>query len=783
MKSASVDLDEPSDPEDLDELLEDRLEALNQLYQDIRPHSLEAYVKLLTEVEKDYDPTNVKEKDELLNVTRDGAVVWTATEKEILYNVLDRKGFNGIKDIAIAIGTKSELEVLEHLRVVQKTIRDHLGQRHLKFITTVQIPAAAEVSEDYCAEERKYAKYLALRDEITYAHNSKLLYADYSVIRESEAQALSNADINTPLRGDLNRAVGLFNTPNWISLSKDILMNFGGEMEENHWTQIAETEEDTPSIAAEAIMDFSALAISLTRRLIQSSIFMAESRLRTTDRSSELPRDVKYADVKNALEIMGMNRKRPSFVDIVRRNRIAIGAFAPQRLKADQTVSYKQAEEILSFSDKKFYKAAHALEQGTVSNRDTDIRTDEDGHEYMDENGDDAEDELEEDIVEDMDSDGENGTNHPATSHSPELPHPETTEDHQLAEDEEEGQADNIDQERSRQEELRLWQMFEKPPPPSLLMPTIPLIPQPKEETDDEKDDLALHGIHERRTQEDLVNWRDRTLYHSEWEQYGSGLEELADELAENTRKRRRVEAGDSAEEERDEVIDKDTPVVPRPQLSADRVESEDDSSSDDNESDEEHPDEADGQVNESDHPRAVTRHAHEIASAPSPRKVTHIDKDDHIEPRDEDNEAEDEISSDSSSDSDSYSISASASAPQPKVNTNRTAQKEQNKIEDEISTDSDSSSNSNSTQDSTKANNIIKAHIPNDPEDISTDSDSDSDTNPNSSGNINTTHGNGNPEDEVSTDSDSSISDNSHVDAMDLDEDFHAQVPPNGFI
>lgn len=756
MKSASVNLDEPSDPEDLGELLEDRLEALNQLYQDIRPHSLEAYVKLLTEVEKDYDPTNVKDEDELLNVTRDGAVVWTATEKEILYNVLDRKGFNGIKDIAIAIGTKSELEVLEHLRVVQKTIRHHLGQRRLKFITTVQIPAAAEVSEDYCAEERKYAKYLALRDEITYAHNSKLLYADYSVIRESEAQALSNADINTPLRGDLNRAVGLFNTPNWISLSKDILMNFGGEMEENHWTKIAETEEDTPSIAAGAIMDFSALAISLTRRLIQSSIFMAESRLRTTDRSSELPRDVKYADVKNALEVMGMKRKRPSFVDIVRRNRIAIGAFAPQRLKASQTVSYKQAEEILSYGDKKFYKAAHALEQGTVSNKDTDIRTDEDEHDHMDEDEDDAEDELEEDIEEDRDSDGENGTNRPATSHNPELPHPETTEDHQLAEDEEEEQADNIDQERSRQEELRLWQMFEKPPPPSLLVPIIPLISQPKEETDDEKDDLAFHGIYERRTQEDLVNWRDRTLYHSEWEQYGSGLEELVDELAENTRKRRRVEAGDPAEEEREEVIDEDTPTVPRPQLSADRVESEDDSSSDDNESDEEHLDEADGQVNGSDHPRAVTRHARATASAPSRWKVTHIDKDDHIEPRDEDNEAEDEISSDSSSDSDSYSISASASAsasaPQPKVNITRAVQREQNKIEDEISTDSDSSSNSNPIQDPTKANILKNAHIPNDPDDISTDSDS-------------------------------SISDNSHVDAMDLDEDFHAQIPPNDFI
>lgn len=750
-RSGSEELSEPEDP---DKLLEERFEALNQLHEDIQPHSLEAYAKLLTEVEKDCDPTNVKEDDELLNVTRDGVVEWTATEKEILYNVLDRKGFNGIKDIAIAIGTKSELEVLEHLRVVQKTIREQLNQRRLKFITTVEIPAAAEFSEDYCAEEGKYARYLALQENIQHAHDSKLLYADYSIIRETEAQALANADINTPLKGDLNRAVGLLNMPTWISLSKDFFMNFGGEMEDNHWTKIAETDEETPSIAADAIMDFSALAISLTRRFIQSTIFMAESRIRTMDRISEAPRDVKYADVKNALEVMGLKRKRPSFVDIVRRNRIAIGAFAPQRLHATQAVSYDQAEEVLGYGDKEFYKAAHTLEHGTVSNKETDIRTDENELDYMDEAEDEAEEEFEiehEENDEDMHNDGQTEPSHPATSQNPELPHPETSEDHQLAEDQEEEQADNIDHERSRQEELRLWQMFAKPPPPSLLIPIIPLVTQPKAETDDEKDDLALHGVHERRTQEDIVNWRDRTLYHGEWEQYGSDLEELADELAENTRKRRRVEAGDRAEnEEKQEVINKDTPAVSQPQLSTAIVESEDDSENDGSESDEDHTREAESQTNESDYPRAASAHQ----SAPSPRKSTRLHRDSLTKPEDEENEAGDEISSDSSSDSDS-----SASASKPNHKTNNPASKKKNQIENISASSSSSESTSNPKQSPSKTNNSKKAPPP-------------------------TPTPNTNPEDDISTDSDSSISDStSHIDAMDLDEDFHAQIPPNGFM
>ncbi|EDN07321.1 predicted protein [Histoplasma mississippiense (nom. inval.)] len=75
----------------------------------------------------------------------------------------------------------------------------------------------------------------------------------------------------------------LLNTANWILLSERIFMNSGNSRIEDNWCHLRAGSE-TPSLTCEAFADFYALTISLTRRLVHSSIFFAMSRLRSLER-------------------------------------------------------------------------------------------------------------------------------------------------------------------------------------------------------------------------------------------------------------------------------------------------------------------------------------------------------------------------------------------------------------------------------------------------------------------------------------------------------------------
>lgn len=827
LRRRSVDSeDENPQTEKLRKLQQDRLDALNNLFQDIRPNSLEAYTGLLAEVEKGHDPKNVKEDDQLLNVTQDGAVLWTATEKEVLYNFLDRKSANGIKEIAAAIGTKSELEVLEHLRVVQRTMRKRLDQRRLRWITVAEIPAAVEIDEECCAEQEKYAKYLTLKDAIADEHTNQLHYGDYGKIGETEAQALSNANSDTPLQGDFQLAAGLFNTPNWISLSEDLFMNFGGEREKEDWRNIANSEEDTPSITADAMMDFSALATSLTRRLIQSSIFMTESRLRTAGLVSDSHREIRIGDVQTAIKVLNLKRKRPSFLELARRNRMVIGAFPPQRTTATRIIGYGEAKRVLSYGDKDFYKAAHTMEQEKVTHNDPDENApserEDDGDEVMDEDNDDFEDE-EEDAEGETILHAQNESSHPNTSQNPDLLQPGISGG-QLAEDKEEEEADNFDREQSRREELRLWSMFEKVPPPALLIPIVEFLPSltedRKETMDDEKDDLSQHGISEHRTREDVVNWRDHTLYRGEWEQYGSDLEDVAEELVQNTRKRRRVEAGDAEEEDEDDdhhKYDSEKKGEPEKQQeeiaaggadappdgfkSSAIIESDDDSddeasdssSSGGSESDDSSSDDESEDQEREGNPTTTS------ASTRPPAILINSDDDDNTKVRNQEKEAGDESSTDSSSGSGSESSDESSS------DDDREAGNKEDAARIEISSDSSSGSrsDSDSSSGSSSDDEVLKTGGQKNEAGDKNPTDSGSESSGSSSSNAGPATGNQEQGAtiEISSDSDSdssasssddSSSENSppghlpaatHSDPMDLDDEPPAALPPTGFM
>lgn len=90
----------------------------------------------------------------------------------------------------------------------------------------------------------------------------------------------------------------------------------------------------------------------------------------------------------------------------------------------------------------------------------------------------------------------------------------------ELEMDPEEEEADIADQNASHREEANFLTLMDQPVPPVLDEP------MKAEEPEDETKQLP-----ERRIREDISNWRDRTVYRSEWEEYGYDFADLKEDM------------------------------------------------------------------------------------------------------------------------------------------------------------------------------------------------------------------------------------------------------------
>jgi hypothetical protein len=514
------DLDSDLEPSPDTNVRDNQFETLHGHLQRVSPKILETYASLVTEIENDINYSTVKEDEEIHNVHQHGAVIWTATEKEILYKVLDRKGKNGIKEIAAAIGTKSELEVMDHLRLLHRGLESqHLIERHVKTIIMGDIPAAAEISEKCCAELDEYARGLRAKDELAAILAARMRFGDNWNVTSTQAKQLLAAEMDVPMRGDMHLPANLFNIPTWIDLEQRFFMNFGGSQEEDNWVNIAQAKHEYPSISGDALMDFYALTVSITRRLIQSIQFVAMSRIRSQRLyGRERANAVRRKDVKAAVNILNMKPKRTNFLlNLARRNELVVKDEHKRKGWKAPTIDYDEAEKILNGETDYFQRVRDATSA---------IAADHDK----------AEEALKEDGV-DTDVSDEEDSHRPsrmASRQPTELSSPNVSSDEdEISLDSEEEHADTLDREHSHREELALWHILEKPAPPRFETPIT---------TDQVEKDASRRPTAERKAPQDMIQWRDRTLYRSEWEEYGYEVGDVAEALVENRRKRRRVE-------------------------------------------------------------------------------------------------------------------------------------------------------------------------------------------------------------------------------------------------
>lgn len=576
--------------------LEARIQALD-------PGLLKDYSKFFEDEKGYFTFSKVDEDAEILSVSEHGAVVWTATEKEKFFNHLDRKGRNGIREIAAAIGTKSELEVMDYLNFLHEgLISHHLQGLQHDMVILNEVPAAVEVSESCRAELDKCADVLAMKEDWEQSMVNRKRYGNNWVIADPQARKLVKNDSNEPLRGSIHLAAAILNVPNWVNLSRKIYMKFGGRREEDDWMNIKQTDTETPSMSGEALMDFYALTLSITRRLIQSSIFLAMSRFRQLKQigDEDLNPNIRTEDVEAAIDILNMKHTRGHFVfDAVRRNGLTVVDVRNEKGWKPRVLSYDEVDKVLNGADIDELHSENARfqsEQGDYDDsEDEDFEDEDEAAERHSQPSEPAQAEPEPaaaleaqagaDDADDEDDDGDEAQDQyqdqqqPAEPEpepfreeppleqdiKPDEPDPEDSDFHPLSRrlsvqsflssgeeeqgsDAEEEHAERHDQESSRAAEMKLWALLRQPAPPGLRTPLFT-----KQQL---KDDVRNRPVIMRKTRHELTGWRDLTLYHSEWEEYGSDAPNLVDELAENRRKRRRIEeevmweTGDEEDEE-----------------------------------------------------------------------------------------------------------------------------------------------------------------------------------------------------------------------------------------
>ena len=437
-----------------------------------------------------------------------GVSWWTGDEKAIMFDVLAKKGENEISAIAAAIGTKSEMEVRVYLLMLRKASEEKLRQRGADRLSLVDIPAAAEIGADCCSVLDQHAQSLSSLQQTHEEKVERQKHAELWLLTHDianwveghlEDESLEGADIRERLP-----AVSLLNLPKWLQLSERIFMNSASPREGESW-QVVGKGRDTPSIMNTAFSDFHTLAVSITKRLIQSSLFYAKSRLRATDSSRYRYRPVVRAkDVKVATQVLGMKATAHEFwTRVPRRCNLQVyrGKQRARFLDYDQVERFLRQEEVEEqHSDGQTERLVDSL---TEHESDDDIapalaeETTSEDSEY-------------DDACRPSDLSGSQDLN--GIEDDDQIPtESEWASKHDRAqrklEREEDGYAEILDKQVSQAEEKRIWEMLDESPT-SAVKPEIPELPKKP----------GFRG----KTTASLVHWKDKIEFWSEWEVFTS---------------------------------------------------------------------------------------------------------------------------------------------------------------------------------------------------------------------------------------------------------------------
>ncbi|KAH6687938.1 hypothetical protein F5X68DRAFT_275629 [Plectosphaerella plurivora] len=276
-----------------------------------------------------------------------GLTVWTPLEKEIFFDAIARLGRDDLPGIAARIKSKNEIEIRQYLRLFEDILAQRAGNPHQirweDIIETHEYPAAREVSQACCDALEEAADDLSKRIERYEAKVERRKWGeDHWVVDARLAKTLYE-------NNQLAREQGLhfsllFRLPVWLRLSEDLFMNSPDP--ESNWETVADEE---PSIQSTALEDFHTLVVSLTKKLVASTLYVAQSRIKAKRAiKPDIKGIVKKKDAEAAIASLGLDRNlQRHFATCARRLRLEVYDDKALTEEDGEPLSYDAVEELL----------------------------------------------------------------------------------------------------------------------------------------------------------------------------------------------------------------------------------------------------------------------------------------------------------------------------------------------------------------------------------------------------------------------------------------------------
>lgn len=310
----------------------------------IKSDTLRAYRDLLnSNIAEVLEPADSSSLDSL-PPSQVGTSFWTANEKHRLFAAIQSHGPGELSALAVAVGTKAEPEIKAYILLLQEGVRE-LDTKATQQFGPADVPAAIETKLELLEAEETLAAALEERARAVEETREKQVWGEESWLIDEDAAAAieeryGEPDARTSRAIDAEQdrreatrstsderqsdssspsSVELLKAATFLQLSRSLFMNSTNP--EMNWRTFSQDEESDHrlSIRRTAFDDFHNLAVSLTRRLMQASIFQALSRLRASSDTRLLPH-VNGFDVAAARETMGLKTQRPDYwADAVKR--------------------------------------------------------------------------------------------------------------------------------------------------------------------------------------------------------------------------------------------------------------------------------------------------------------------------------------------------------------------------------------------------------------------------------------------------------------------------------
>lgn len=310
-----------------------------------------SYLELLNqEIQDAAQQSSFGDQHLLLPASQIGLTYWSAPEKQIFFEAVARLGQHDLPGIAAKIGSKSVAEVSHYLHFLQEAHNARQQQVSRSILELAEYPAAVEISQQCCHAQEEAADEISLKQEAREELREQNRWGDAwdvtpkvakKLSRDAHAQDAANAGSNVPPFAQL------FHLSRWLELSARMFMN--SSVPGNNWNSI---DGEPPSMWATTFDDFHSLAVSITRRLVQTTLFMAMSRIRSKNAMGSKVRDmVQLQDAEAAISSLNMvTKSHVSWIKSARRLRLDVYEDPPEGDDEpdEERMTYEQVERALS---------------------------------------------------------------------------------------------------------------------------------------------------------------------------------------------------------------------------------------------------------------------------------------------------------------------------------------------------------------------------------------------------------------------------------------------------